>query len=264
MVKEFEPYRYQALILGGSSGLGLASALKLAKHGMGICIIHRDTRAAMREVTPAFEQIKQTGVPFQSFNADVADTRSREEIIGALGNHKGSFRCILHSIAKGSLKAMQPPAAGHQVLSTEDIRLTMEYMTYSFYDWVKDMRNASLLAADARVLAFTSEGGRKAWRHYAAVAAAKAALEAMIRNMALELAPYGIRANCIQAGVTATASMKLIPDSGQLQDMTLVRNPFRRMTTPEDVAAVVYLLCKDEAAWINGSIIPVDGGEHIC
>ncbi|HJT72820.1 MAG TPA: SDR family oxidoreductase, partial [Chitinophaga sp.] len=102
-----------------------------------------------------------------------------------------------------------------------------------------------------------------AWKNYAAVSAAKAALEAISRSIALEFAPVGIRANCVQAGVTDTRSLQMIPGSEQLIEHTKKRNPFQRLTTPEDVANVVYLLCKDEAAWINGAVIPVNGGEHI-
>jgi enoyl-[acyl-carrier protein] reductase I len=58
--------------------------------------------------------------------------------------------------------------------------------------------------------------------------------------------------------------MRMIPGSESLKAHSLARNPFKRLTTPEDVADVVYLLCKKEAAWINGAIIPVDGGERIC
>ncbi|WP_118973308.1 SDR family oxidoreductase [Taibaiella koreensis] len=262
MVKEFETKGYMTLILGGSSGLGLAAAEKLAAQGMGICIVHRNTRSEMRTVTPAFERIQSHEVPFMSFNMDVMDAPKREAVLAALQPYRGRFRCILHSIAKGSLKTMD--SAALPPLSTEDLKLTLDYMAFSLYDWVMAFRDAGLLAADARVLAFTSEGSHKAWKHYAAVATAKAALEALIRNMALELAPYGIRANCIQAGITPTASMKRIPGSDTLEAATPGRNPFGRMTRPGDVADVVYLLCKDEAAWINGSIIPVDGGEHIC
>ena len=109
----------------------------------------------------------------------------------------------------------------------------------------------------------TSEGNTKAWKHYAAVSAAKVTLEAITRNIALEFAPYGIKANCIQAGITDTASLQQISGSEKIKEHTLLRNPFKRLTTPDDVANVVYLLSKDEASWINGSVIPVDGGEHI-
>ena len=136
-------------------------------------------------------------------------------------------------------------------------------MAFSLYDWTKAIFDANLFADEARIVSFTSEGNTKAWQNYAAVSAAKTALEAITRNIALEFAPYGIKANCIQAGVTDTASLRAIPGSEKIKEQTLKRNPFKRLTTPEDVANVVYLLCKEEAKWINGCVIPVDGGEHI-
>ena len=120
-----------------------------------------------------------------------------------------------------------------------------------------------MFATDARIISFTSEGNSKAWRSYAAVSAAKVTLEAISRNMALEFAPFGIKVNCIQAGVTDTTSLRMIPGSEQIIKHTLKRNPNKRLTTPEDVANAVYLLTKDEAAWITGTVIPVDGGEHL-
>ena len=136
-------------------------------------------------------------------------------------------------------------------------------MAISLYDWTRSLFDKKLFAADARVISFTSEGNKKAFKSYAAVSAAKAALEAITRNIALEFAPVGIKANCIQAGVTDTEAFRMIPGHEALKKNTLNRNPFKRLTTPEDVANVVYLLSKDEAAWINGSIIIADGGEHI-
>ena len=109
----------------------------------------------------------------------------------------------------------------------------------------------------------TSEGNEVAWKGYAAVAAAKVALESISRSIAVEFAPYGIRSNIIQAGVTPTPALKLIPGSTQMQAVAKLRNPFKETTTPEKVADFIALMCTDEAAWVNGAIIRVDGGEHI-
>lgn len=262
MVKEFEHDQYWALILGGSSGLGLASAFKLARHGMNICIVHRNSRSEMESIEASFNDIRAMGVQLLTFNADLLNTEKRAEILQelktTLGN-AGSVRCLLHSIAKGNLKAM----ASEPVLQTDDFQITLNNMAISLYDWVQGVYGQALFAKDARVLSFTSEGNKKAWKHYAAVSAAKAALEAITRNIALEFAPYGIRANCIQAGVTDTPSLARIPGSTALMEHSIQRNPFKRLTTPEDIANMVYLLCKDEAAWLNGTVIPVDGGEQI-
>ena len=97
----------------------------------------------------------------------------------------------------------------------------------------------------------------------AAVAAAKSALESVSRALAVEFAPWGLRSNVIQAGITETPALQAIPGSKHMKSNAILRNPFRRLTLPEDVANVVSMMCSDEAAWINGTIIRADGGEHI-
>ena len=264
MVKEFENKNYWALILGGSAGLGLASAKKLATHGCNIIIVYRSTRADVVSIEQEFDAIKATGVDLISFNKDAMSAEKRESIISDIQEklgQAGKIRLLLHSIAKGNLKPMI--ADENAALQNDDFHLTLESMAISLYDWTKLLFEKKLFAADARVISFTSEGNRKAFKTYAAVSAAKAALEAITRNIALEFAPYGIRANCIQAGVTNTFSFRMIPGHEQLEEAAMKRNPFKKLTTPEDVANVLYLLCKDEAAWINGTIIIADGGEHI-
>ena len=152
---------------------------------------------------------------------------------------------------------------GEGSLSTDDFRTTLDAMAISLYDWTKLIFSTGLFASDARILAFTSEGSQKPIANYAAVSSAKAALEAISRSIALEFAPHGIRSNCIQAGVTDTAAVRMIPKSDDLITHSVSRNPYNRLTTPEDVANVVYLMVKEESAWVNGTIIQVDGGEHL-
>lgn len=264
MVKEFENKNYWALILGGSAGLGLASAKKLALHGCNIIIIHRNSKQDTAAVEKEFALIKDTGVQLLSFNKDAMSVEKREIMIAAIQERLGEvgkIRVLIHSIAKGNLK----PMLDHEkpVLHNDDFHLTLESMAISLYDWTKLLFEKKIFASDARVISFTSEGNKKALKSYAAVSAAKAALEAITRNIALEFAPFGIRANCIQAGVTDTEAFRKIPGHELLKENILNRNPFKRITTPDDVANVVYLLAKEEAAWINGSIIIADGGEHI-
>ncbi|TBW29210.1 enoyl-ACP reductase [Gramella sp. KN1008] len=263
MVAEFKDQDYWALILGGSSGLGYASAKKLAKHGMNIIIIHRDRRTEIPDIEEAFDEIRASGVKFESFNADAVKKESREELIEkikeVLGD-KGRIRTLLHSIAKGNLK---PMTGDDQTLENIDFQLTIDAMALSLYDWTQAVFRNKLFTKDARIISFTSDGNKKAWKNYAAVSAAKVTLESLTRSMALEFARHGIRANCIQAGITVTRSFQMIPGNETLRVHALKHNPFRRLTVPDDVANVVYLLSKDEASWITGTIIPVNGGEHL-
>lgn len=264
MVKEFKNKNQWALILGGSSGLGLATAKKLANHGMSIIIVHRNARSQMEAIEKSFQEIKNLGVELLCFNQDAFKPEKREVIIqdikDTLGS-SGTIKTLIHSVAKGNLKPMT--SKDNQVLRSDDFELTIKAMGISLYNWTKAILDEELFDSDARIISFTSEGNSKAWENYAAVSAAKVTLEAITRNIALELAPFGIKANCIQAGVTDTSSLRMIPGSDKIVVHSLKRNPNKRLTTPEDVANAVYLLCKDEASWITGTVIPVDGGEHL-
>ena len=162
----------------------------------------------------------------------------------------------MHSIAKGNVKTI------HE-LEEQDFQLTIDAMGTSLFTWVKKLLKAEILCADCRVIAFTSEGNTKAIPNYAAVSAAKVVLESITRNMAIALAPYSIKVNCIQAGVTDTASLNRIPNSELLKEEAIRRNPYGRLTTVEDVANAAYLLTMEEASWITGTTIKVDGGESL-
>lgn len=263
-MKEFQDKNYWALILGGSSGLGLATAKKLAKHGLNICIVHRNSRMQEDEIQSEFDSVKNEGVQFKSFNTDAFKPEKRNAVIEELKLEFGAhskIKILVHSVAKGNLKPMV--SEEKPVLKNDDFALTINAMAISLYDWTKALFETKLFADDARIVSFTSEGNTKPWQNYAAVSAAKVTLEAITRNIALEFAPFGIKANCIQAGVTDTSSLRMIPGSEAIIKHTLKRNPNKRLTLPEDVANAVYLLSKDEASWITGTIIPVDGGEHL-
>lgn len=292
----FQGKEQWALILGGSSGFGLATARKLAAEGMHLIILHRDRKKEMPRIEAELGEMRAQGVRVLSFNADALREEVRAEVMQELKNalgERGRIRLLLHAIAKGNLKPMTEQAAEEgdlfssseedglnqlyrdlhvqrqkdlnfpfAPLQSQDLQLTVQAMAFSLYDWVQSVHGAGGFADDARIIGLTSEGNNRAWRYYAAVSAAKAALEAICRSIALEFAPYGIRCNVVQPGVTDTPSLRMIPGSEHLKRSTILRNPFHRLTRPEDVADVIYLLCRDEAAWINGAVIPVDGGER--
>ena len=298
------------MILGASSGFGLATAQTLAEHGMNLCLVHRDRRGALARIEPEFEKIRNLGVSVVTHNTDALAADKRDAILEGLAEKAGSasVRVLLHSIAFGNLKLIAPmrnearPGVAElaerlgvgvdalqdavdglfedgidsmvsltslpdypqrSMIDDDDILRTVHAMGTSLLGWTQQLHERGLFAADARVFGLTSEGNSVAWRGYAAVAAAKVALESVARSIAVEFAPFGVRANVIQAGITDTPALRAIPGNAHLKAQARARNPFGRLTTPHDVANTIYLLARDEAAWINGEVIRVDGGEHI-
>ncbi len=259
MVKDLEGK--WGLILGGSSGLGYASALKLAKHGMNLMIIYRAPRRDEKEIALKFDKIKAQGVELHVFNKDATREDKLIDLITDIREKLNDqpLNLILHSISKGNLK----PLTGDDRLNTSDFTQTLNSMALSLNFWTQALIENLMLDKKAQILSFTSEGSQRPSAGYAAVSIAKSALEMLTKSMAVELASLGLRVNCIQAGVTDTASLKMIPDYSAIKNHALNRNPYRELTTPERVADVVYLLSKKEAEWINGTIIKVDGGESL-
>jgi enoyl-[acyl-carrier protein] reductase I len=217
----------------------------------------------LSEIKSSFDAMASEGIRCIAYNCDALNAAKREEVLEGMGTvlgPTGKINVMVHSIARGNLK----PMGGYSgALSHQDLVLTIEAMAISLYDWSRALLERDFFAVDSRVLAFTSEGNKKALEGYGAVAAAKAALEAICRNLALELAPQGVRVNCIQAGVTITDSFERIPDCERIKAHALKRNPFGRLTLPSDVADVAYLLSRSEAAWITGTVIKADGGESL-
>lgn len=267
---------YWALILGGSSGFGLATAHALAERGMNVCVVHRDRRGAMHAIDAEFAKLRASGVKVASFNLDALAAEGRKTVLDGLGAAMapdGRVRLLMHSIAYGNLKLLAPlpptlrvPGAAYEsdmLLEDEDFARTVYSMGTSLAAWAMDVFARKLFAGDARVLGMTSEGNQVAWRGYAAVSAAKCALEAIMRSLALELGPFGVRSNIVQAGVTDTPALRLIPGSAEMKASAEKRNPLGRLTTTSDVADFIALLCTDEARWVNGALLRVDGGEHI-
>ncbi|EDM43110.1 oxidoreductase, short chain dehydrogenase/reductase family protein [unidentified eubacterium SCB49] len=247
-----------ALIIGGNSGLGLATAHKLAKEGFNLCIVYRDRKSNAIKNEAYFDEMRSHGVNVDTFNKDALKEENINEMLSKLSDK--SISVLVHSIAKGSLK---PLVSSSRVLGMDDLEITIHAMGTNWWQWVRACIANNIFAKNVSNIAFTSEGNQKVWESYGAVSAAKATLESLMRQMAVELAPLGVKSNCVQAGVTQTASFDMIPDSEKLAELAKKRNPFLRLTQPEDVANAVYLLTLPESNWINGNVIKVDGGESL-
>lgn len=249
-----------AVILGASSGFGAATARELAKDGYNICGVHLDRRAHMEPVNELIKELETTGVVVKYFNINAADAEKRAEVAEFLKENDASVKVLLHSLAFGGLA---PMFEGEKLLSQKQLEMTLDVMANSLVYWTQDLFSAGLLKRGASIYAMTSMGSTRAVATYGAVGAAKSTLENYIRQIALELAPQGIRANAIRAGVTITPALEKIPVVEYLVTEASKKNPSGRLTTPEDVAKAIKALSVDELYWMTGNTINIDGGEEI-
>ncbi|MEX2147299.1 MAG: SDR family oxidoreductase [Candidatus Rokuibacteriota bacterium] len=257
-----------ALVLGASSGFGAAASLAFARAGMDVFGVHLDRKSTLGNVDAVTAAIRACGRQARFFNVNAADAERRAETAAEMHRllqergEAGTVRVLLHSLAFGTLKPFLGAPATEGV-SHAQLEMTVDVMAHSLVYWAQALVGRGLMARGGRIYAMTSSGSTRVLPSYGPVSAAKAALESHVRQLAVELAPHGITANAIRAGVTATPAAQKIPGYDRLADTAGRRNPSGRLTTPEDVARALVVLTHPDTYWMTGNVIGVDGGEDI-
>ncbi|MCW5206001.1 enoyl-[acyl-carrier-protein] reductase FabL [Desulfobulbus sp. F5] len=237
-----------ALVTGGSRGIGRAIALRLAEHGADIVVNYVRHRSDAEETAAAVER---HGVRCLAIKANVAEEKDVLAMFEQIRAEYQRIDILVSNAASGVLKPV------------------ME-LTQRHWDWAMDINARAMLtltqqavplmAPGGRVLAISSLGAVRAVPNYTVVGASKAALESLVRHLAVELGPKGITVNTISAGVVDTDALKKFPNRDEIIRQSLERTPLGRLTTPEDVADLALFLCSEGAAMIHGQVLVVDGG----
>ena len=251
-----------ALILGASSGFGEAAAREFAKAGYDIYGVHLDRRAGLARVEEISQAIEAEGVQAKYFNINAASAEKRDQVLDEIAQAAtpGSVRVLLHSLAFGTLRPLVGEEQGGSI-TMEQMDMTLTVMAHSLVYWAQGLVYRGLMGQGGRIYAMTSSGGDRVLPSYGAVSAAKAALESHCRQLALELAPQGITANALRAGVTDTPALRKIPGAEHMIEEAERHNPYGRLTTPADVAKCMVALAEEGTYWMTGNVIRVDGGE---
>ena len=240
--------RKVALITGGAKGIGRATALKLARAGCDVVIVYFNSSDEAAKVVHEIEQLGRKAIALQ---ANVADQQSVKEMYVQLREHFDHIDFLISNAASGVLK----PALK---MSTKHWRWCMETNALALNHLV--VEGLALLSRRGRVIALSSLGAERAIPNYAFIGASKAALEALVRSLSIELAEYEITVNTVSAGVVDTDALKYFPNREHLLDEYQARALSTQPLTPDDVANAVYLLCLPESQMINAHTLFVDAG----
>ncbi len=257
-----------ALILGVSSGFGKAVALELAKRDFNIIGVHLDLGSSRLKAEEFRQELNEIGSETTFFNINAADQTARETAISdikELINNSDSekfLRVFLHSIAFGALGPFISKDKDKQI-TQKRLEMSLNVMSNSLLYWSQDLFHSDLFQQHSRILTMSSNGSIHATNQYGPVSMAKASLEALIRQLAFELAPYNITANSILAGPSATPASSKIPDFHKMLKFAREFSPYQRNTLPEDAAKAIAMLTSEDSYWITGQVINVDGGQSI-
>ncbi len=240
-----------ALVTGGSRGIGRAIAVRLAEHGVDIVVNYVRHKKDAKETAAAVEKLGRRCVLVK---ANVAREKDVSAMFAEIDKQFKKLDILVSNAASGVLK----PA--------------ME-LTERHWNWAMDINARALLTLvqngvplmeeGGRIIAVSSLGAIRAIENYTTVGASKAALESLVRHLAIELGQKKINVNTVSAGAVDTDALKKFPNRDAILSTALARTPMGRLTTPDDVADVALFLCSQFATMIQGQVITVDGGYAI-
>ena len=237
-----------ALITGGSRGIGRAITLKLAEEGADVVINFFRKKSTAGSTA---EEARVKGVKAHIIKANVGEPEQIESMFAEIESQFGRLDILVNNAASGVARS---------ALKLDD----------RGWDWTMDInarafllcaqRAARLMKSGGKMVSISSLGSRLVLPIYTAVGVSKAALEALTRYLAIELAPMGICVNGIAAGAVETETLKLYTADPNLPKPAWQTTPAGRIVKPEDVAELVAFLCNDRSNMIRGQIIVIDGG----
>jgi enoyl-[acyl-carrier protein] reductase III len=234
----------RVFVSGGTRGIGKAIALRFARAGATrVAVGYMRNDAAAEETA---EELRALGADPVLVRGNITSSRVADEVAGL-----GPLDVLVHNAATGVIR----PA-----LETEE----------KHWDWTLSANARALISLaqaavpqmrpGSSIVGISSLGSQRVLENYVLVGASKAALEAVIRYLAVELAPQGIRVNGVSGGVVETGALEHFPNKQQMLSWSAKRTPAGRLVEPDDIAAAVEFLCSPGAEMIRGQTVIVDGG----
>jgi enoyl-[acyl-carrier protein] reductase III len=240
-----------ALVTGASRGIGRTIALELARRGADIAFNYLKNHEAARAAQAEFESLD---VSCLRVRAHVGDEEAVTSLFRQVAERFGKLDILVNNAASGVMR----PATD---LEPKHWDWTLDINARG--PWLCSVAAAKLMPEGGRIVNISSPGATRVLPGYFAVGVSKAALEAVTRYLALELAPKGISVNAVSAGFVMTEALDAFPDAAGVKGLAARPTPAGRPVTPEDVAKTVAWLCGEGGEMVRGQVIVVDGGEML-
>jgi len=237
-----------ALVTGAARGIGRAIARRLAAAGCDVAVNYYNSH---EEAEALCAELRGMGRRARAIKASVGMPDSVDELFADLRREFDRVDILVSNAASGVLRPVMEMSLKHWRWCMETNALALALLA---------QHAVPMMPAGGRIIALSSLGAVRAMPAYGFIGASKAALESLVRALAQELGPRGIRVNTVSAGVVETDALTHFPNREQLLESFAQRTPAGPTLTPEDVAGAVYLLCLPEANMINGHTLVVDGG----
>jgi enoyl-[acyl-carrier protein] reductase III len=239
-----------AVITGGSRGIGKAIATELANLGAHLVVNYVRNEDSARQTV---EELSQNGVKVLSFQGNIGEPNTISELIDFTTKELGGIDILVHNAALGAFKPVHK-------LKLNQWELSLDVNAQAFFLLTQKVLPHMESKKEGCIIAISSLGAHRFIPNYGAIGISKAALETLVKYLAVELAPKGIRVNCVSGGLVETDAVKSFPDYDRMKEEVVKRTPAGRIGKPEDLARIVAFLASPEADWIYGQTIIADGG----
>ncbi len=242
-----------AVITGSGRGIGRAIALELAHHGVNVAVNYFRHKAQAEETAAAVEAAGARAIVVK---AHVGEVEGVQRLVETAAQAFGGVDIFVGNAASGVLKPVveQQPKGWEWTININARSILFGAQAAAPYMTARGW---------GRIIGITSFGSRRVLPEYSVVGVSKAAIEALIRYLAVELAPHGIVCNTVSPGVVETEALDFFPSKDAILSEGLRRTPAGRLVTPEEIARLVAWLCTDEAQMIVGQTIVMDGGYEL-
>ena len=238
-----------ALITGGSRGIGKSIVLTLAKEGCHIFLNYVNNDAAAEEVQ---KEASTLGVKVELYKANAGDPNEIKKMTTSCAEKLGRLDFLIHNAALGAFKPVMK-------LRENQWNLSLDINAKAFFLFAQAAA-PYLEKTGGRLLSLSSLGSQKFLDDYGAIGISKATLECLVRYLAVELGPKGIRVNCVSGGPIDTDALKMFPKYETMKIQCAEHTPLGRLGKPEDISKVIKFLCSSDSDWITGQTIVADGG----